>query len=461
MTTTEIRSVWTAECRRVTVGIAALLSLVAFEAFAVVTALPSALSDLHAIRLYGLAFGLYLAASLFASVVSGGAVDRWGPARPFIVGTVLFPLGSLLVGAAPTMGFFLAGRAVQGLGGGSVIVVLYVVVVRLYADALRPRAFAMMASAWVVPSIAGPPLTALVTQHLGWRWVFLGIPVLFLPAAGVLLPEVHSLREVPTDNGHEGTSWAPPRAGLMRVAAGAAAGGTLTQYAAQSRSLPTAAVCGAAAVVLLVLALPRLLPHGTLRARPGAPVFVLLRGLFAGAFFGTEVLLPLMVASRRGAGPALGGLILAAGSVGWAAGSWLPGRGRSDRSPRARLVGSCLLMAAGILIVMAGLSDPVPAAVAGLGWLVAGTGMGAGLSTVNRCALESSAPSQQGETSSSLQVSDSLASTVTTGVCAAIATTGPASGSTPTRFLAALSLTACLAALAALVAMIRIRTATR
>lgn len=76
------------------------------------------------------------------------------------------------------MWVFVLGRAVQGFGGGLVIVALYVVVSRAYEEQLRPAIMAAFAASWVVPSIVGPLAAGTVTEHLGWRWVFLGIPAL-------------------------------------------------------------------------------------------------------------------------------------------------------------------------------------------------------------------------------------------------------------------------------------------
>ncbi len=432
--------------RRPTIGIVIVLSLIAFEAFAVMTALPTALTELRGVRYYGLTFGLYLSASLFASVMSGGIADRWGPPPPFLAGAVLFASGSVAVGTAHSALAFLAGRALQGLGAGLIVVVLYVLVVRRYPEDVRPKVFAVMASAWVIPSVAGPPLAAFVTQQVGWRWVFLAIPPLLIAAVMALAPELRTARLTNAHGDH------PRKFGMLSVyAAGTAAGATLLQYAVQSGSRLITAAGTISALVLLAASVPPLLPAGTLRARTGTPAFVLLRGLMAGAFFGTEVLFPLLVASRPGGNATLGGLLLAAGSVGWASGSWLQGRLARRQPARPLLVTSCLLMTVGILVTMTAIHSQTPLAIAGVGWCVAGIGMGAGLATVNRYALESSTETQQGTTSSALQVSDALASIVTTGVGAAIVTNSTTSSS-PGRFAVVLAATASIALVAAAVA---------
>jgi len=439
--------------RRATFGIVAVVSLVAFEAFAIITALPAALADLHAMSAYGPAFGVYLTASLFASVICGAVVDRRGPLEPFVGGAVAFAAGSLLVGLAPTAVALLTGRAAQGLGAGLLVVVLYVVAARRFPTAARPAVFSAMASAWVVPSIAGPPIAALVTVHAGWRWIFAAVPFALAPVIVVLLQDVRSCGSTPSDE-HDQVR-VPRIAGL---AAGTAAGGALLQYALTARS-PTAVFgSGAVAVGLLAATLPRLMPPGTLRARPGLPALVLLRGVLAGAFFGTEILLPLMLVSERGASAIVAGLILASGSVGWAIGSWLQAKSAQPAYgwPAWTLpVAGCLLLAAGILTAAAGLGARLPPAAIVTGWLLAGVGMGAGMTAVNRFALEATPPARHGGTSSALQVSDGLASTLTTGLCAALVTSWTATSAV--RFHTAFLMMAALAIAGTVVAGTRVR----
>ena len=76
------------------------------------------------------------------------------------------------------MEVLVAGRVLQGLGGGALTVWLYVVVGLVFPAALQPAVFASFAAAWVLPSLFGPALAAFVAQSVGWRWVFLGVVAL-------------------------------------------------------------------------------------------------------------------------------------------------------------------------------------------------------------------------------------------------------------------------------------------
>ena len=176
------------EYRALTLGVVSVVLLVAFEATAVGTAMPVAARDLHGLGLYAFGFSGYFTTSLLAMVVSGQWCDRRGPLAPLTAGIALFAAGLVVSGTAHTMGVFVLGRAVQGCGGGLVIVALYVVVGLAYPERLRPAVMASFSASWVVPSIVGPLVSGTVTEHLGWRWVFLAIPVLVALPLAVMLP---------------------------------------------------------------------------------------------------------------------------------------------------------------------------------------------------------------------------------------------------------------------------------
>ncbi|MGW7508494.1 MFS transporter [Streptomyces massasporeus] len=176
--------------RALSVGIVSVVLLIAFEATAVGTAMPVAARELDGVSLYAFAFSGYFTTSLFGMVLSGQWSDRRGPLGPLTTGIASFGAGLLLSGTAGTMWVFILGRAVQGLGGGLVIVALYVVVGRAYPERLRPAIMAAFAASWVLPSIVGPLAAGTVTEQLGWRWVFVGIPVLVVFPLALALPQI-------------------------------------------------------------------------------------------------------------------------------------------------------------------------------------------------------------------------------------------------------------------------------
>jgi MFS family permease len=174
--------------RALTSGLVLTITLVGFEALAVATVLPVVEDDLGDLSLYGWVFSAYLLASLVGTIVAGREADRRGPALPFAAGCGLFAIGLVAGGLAPTMPLLVVARVVQGLGAGTVPAVAYAVIGRRYPPAVRPRMFAVLSTAWVLPALAGPALAGLVADAFGWRWVFLGLVPLVAVSAAMAIP---------------------------------------------------------------------------------------------------------------------------------------------------------------------------------------------------------------------------------------------------------------------------------
>ncbi|SEC37884.1 Major Facilitator Superfamily protein [Streptomyces sp. 2224.1] len=399
--------------RALTFGIISVVSVVAFEAIAVNTAMPVAARALDGIGLYAFAFSAYFTASLFAMALAGEWSDRRGPLAPLFAGIAAFGAGLLVAGGAQSMGMFVAGRGVQGIGGGMVVVSLYVVVGRAYPDRLRPSIMAAFSAAWVVPVIVGPLVAGTVTEQLGWRWVFLAIPVLILLPLAVMLPALRKLPRTPPGPGGGARQVLGNRRCLLALAA--AVGACLLQYAGQHPAW-FAAAPAAAGLALLVPGIVRLLPRGTFRAGRGLPSVVLMRGLAAGALVGSESFIPLMLVTQRGLSPTLAGLSLTGGGLTWALGSYVQSRPRLEPY-RERLMGlGMVLLAAAIVTVPLALLDSVPVAIVAVAWTVGGFGMGLNISSGGVLLLKLSRPEEAGSNSASLQMSDALGNVTFVGV---------------------------------------------
>src|SRR3954470_20187064 len=111
--------------RALTSGLVLTITLVGFEALAVATVLPVVERDLGDLWLYGWVFSAYLLAALVGTVVAGREADLRGPAPPFAAGCLLFAVGLVAGGLAPTMPLLVLARVVQGLGAGVVPAVAY------------------------------------------------------------------------------------------------------------------------------------------------------------------------------------------------------------------------------------------------------------------------------------------------------------------------------------------------
>ncbi|MBB3085888.1 MFS transporter [Geodermatophilus sabuli] len=380
-----------------TSGLLLLVTLVAFEAMAVGTAMPTVVAELDGLAWYGWPFSAYLVASVIGMVVGGDLGDRRGPRSALGAGVAVFGAGLLAAGLAGSMALLVAARAVQGLGGGLIAVSLYVVAGQAYGASLRPRLFGAISAAWVLPALVGPVLAGLVTTHASWRWVFLGLLPLVTVSVLLVLPALRDLA-APTSSGAPGGRARPAWAALAGIGIGA------LQVAGQRLDLAAPALA-AGGLVALALGLRRLLPAGVVRARAGLPAVVGARGLLAGAFFGMDVLLPLALTQLHGFSPTAAGLPLTAGAVGWATASQL--QGRHPAVSRARL------LRVGFVLLAVGVGASALVAVPGVGgwpayatWAVAGLGMGLGMPSVGVLLLAQSPEHRRGADSAAFQIAD-------------------------------------------------------
>jgi MFS family permease len=269
---------------------------------------------------------------------------------------------------------------------------------RLYPESLRPKVFASFSAGWVVPALIGPAVSGAIVEHVGWRWVFLGVPLLAIPAAAGLRGALRSLGKP--------SGVASDAPGRMMNAVGASLGVCLLFVAGQERGWFAAALF-APAIVLLYACGRRLLPPGTLRGARGLPAVVALRGVAASAFFGTEAFLPLAFSSEHGLSPMWAGIAISVGAIGWFSGSWYQGH-YAKISRQALLNRGTILMVVGVLVASLSTFAWMPVIASVAGWLLTGLGMGMLYGTVAVLALSMSAEHEQGANSSALQLCESL-----------------------------------------------------
>ena len=406
---------WAPERRLLTAGLLGLVTAAAFEGMAVPTVLPALVDELGGLDLYGWAFSAFWLTTIIGITLAGSDVDRRGPGRALAVGTLLFAAGLLVSGLAPGMPLVIAGRAIQGFGSGALGSVVYAAIARAYDPSARPRMIALVSSAWVVPGLVGPALAGLVTDAVGWRWVFLGIVPAVLLMGAAVYPQLARLG--PVEQVVE-----PARDDRRRAldAVQLAVGSTMV-LGALSADWPVPGIpLLVAGLWLAAAALRHLLPPGSLRLAPGRPSVMVAAFAATFAFFGTEAFVPLTVVELRGGSVTLGGVALSAAAVAWAAGSWLQDRAAASGTRRALVVIGAALIAAGIGITSLVLLPATPVLIASAGWAVAGLGMGLAYSMLALLALETSPPGQEGTGSAALQLMFTLGTAFGAGVGGAV-----------------------------------------
>jgi len=398
-----------------TLGMVAIIGIAAFESLAVTTVMPIIARELDGEQLYSLAFAAPLATGVVGMVVAGTWADRSGPRVVVVASVLAFGAGLAVVGTAPDMVVLLLGRLVQGLGSGAVIVGLYVMVSRLYPPALHPSIFAGFAAAWVVPGLVGPVVAGTVSETIGWHWVFLGALVLAVPAFLMILPSLRRVGPPTVAPGEARVAWS-----VGRIAwSGGAALAVLALNLLSEFPLWLAAVVVVVAVAVLGVALRPLLPRGTLRAAPGVPTLVLLRGLVGAAFLGSDVYLPYMLSSEYGFSASASGITLTLGAVAWAGASWAQGRLGARVTQLVGIRVGVVLVVLGVLSALASPLLHLAPAVVIVGWSLAGAGMGFMYPRFSVLVLRGSGDDEKGFNSSALTISDSSGSAVALAVTGA------------------------------------------
>lgn len=155
------------------------------------TAMPQVIADLNGMAHYAWVATAYLLASTASMPIWGKLSDAYGRKLFFIVGMVIFIVGSALCGQAHSMTELILFRGLQGLGGGAMMPINQAIIGDLFPPAERGKWIGLLMSVFGLATIVGPTLGGWITDNLGWRWVFyvnlpIGIPALIL--AAVALP---------------------------------------------------------------------------------------------------------------------------------------------------------------------------------------------------------------------------------------------------------------------------------
>ncbi|WP_083230109.1 MFS transporter [Curtobacterium sp. UCD-KPL2560] len=399
--------------RWVTIGMFLLVLLDAFVALAVSTIMPIISAELDGAGLYAFAFAGPVAVSVVGMVLAGIWSDRGNPLSALIVSVVVFAAGLTVVALAPSMVVFVSGRLVHGLAGGAITVALYVIVARIYPQALHAKVFAAFATAWVIPSLVGPVIAGVLTETVGWRWVFFGVVALVLLAMPLVVAASRVVQG-PDERASIGRSEVV-RLGLAMLTASSALVITL---AAESRG-PTQWLVPSLAAVVAMIALRPLLPAGTLRARRGLPSVVLKRALVAATFFAAEVYVPLLLVSHYGTSAALAGVALTAAALSWSAASWVQGRFPTIGHVLAARIGTASLGTAVACLFVTALTSATPIVVV-VGWAFAGAGIGLIYPRLGVLTLGYSSKTNQGFNSSALTIAEATASSIVLAVMAIV-----------------------------------------
>lgn len=434
-------SLWSPARRPLTLGLVLTITLVASEALAVATAMPVVARELRGLELYGWVFSAFFLGSLIGISVVGGLIDERGIVVPFVGGLLLFGVGLLISGLAQSMETIVVGRFIQGLGGGAVPPVAYVAIGRSLPDRLRPRMFATLSAAWVLPGVVGPAIAGFVAETWHWRLVFLGLLPLIAVAGSIAFG---AMRAIPDQRGR-GDGTVPNAAATDAAEAAARAerrrrypwavavsiGAALLTTGLLSANLPLLVGLGVAGIAVTLVAFHRLAPAGTLRLAPGYPAAVLLRGFLTFAFFSIDAYVALLLVEVRGWSAAAAGLALTGATVSWSAGAWIQARTVARVGAEGYVRIGFPVVALGLAGISLALIPEVPAWIAVPTFAISGLGMGLAYSQFAIIVLRDAPRDSQGAVTAAVALSDALGTALGTGIAGAIVAASVRLGSGP------------------------------
>jgi len=343
------------------------------------TATPSIAANLGGLRDTTWVSVAYLIAMTATVPLYGRIGDRCGRRDTLLAALGIFCLGSLACGLAPTLGWLIASRVLQGLGGGGLMVMSQSLIGELVPPRERARFQAYFATTFTLANVGGPVIGGLVVHHASWRWLFLGnLPVCAIAFWRLMrLPRGHGDRAVLMTD-------LTGAFGFVVAVTVSLVWASFVDYRFAASSAISLAMAGGGLALWVAL-----IVRESRHAHPFLPIeLIRLRSMrylclmlvsFAACLFAVIFFLPVLMQLGQGADARRAGVLLLPMTLGILAGSTLTGRvvawtGRPTLMPIAGLSLSCLSL------ILLALTAPGGASIAALG-AVCGFGFGSVMPT--------------------------------------------------------------------------------
>jgi len=279
------------------------------------TLLPSVVAELGGANLMSWPTTAFVASSIIAASSTSLVSGRFGNRRAFSGGAVIYAAGAVLCACARSIGFVIAGRFVQGLGGGLLSALAYVLVRNAFPEPLWPKVFGLLAGVWSVTVLTGPLIGGVFASYGHWRGAFVMVAGIgCLLAAGALFT-------LPADRWSEEAVSRTFPAGRVALICGAIA---LLSAASIATGLALKAMLITATVVAFVVmmrtdrrAAAPLLPSDafSLWSGTGAGLWMVL--LMSVGYSPLAIYAPLFLQRMHGVSPLGAGYMVALASLAW------------------------------------------------------------------------------------------------------------------------------------------------
>jgi len=159
---------------------AALLALFlgALDALVMTAAMPTIIAELGGLHLYAWTYTTYFLARAVALPIFGKLSDMYSTRMLFLFSIGLFLVASIAAGFSQSMGFLVVTRIFQGIGGGGIFALVYVVLSDVSTPEHRAKTISFASAVWGIASLVGPTLGGFIVTWFSWRWIFfINIPL--------------------------------------------------------------------------------------------------------------------------------------------------------------------------------------------------------------------------------------------------------------------------------------------
>ena len=369
--------------------------LAAVEGTVISPATPSIVGEFEAASLMSWVFAAYLLTMAITTPIFGKLSDLFGRKPIFLLGCLLFIVGSALCGFAGGMEQLIAFRALQGIGAGAVIPVTFTIVGDLYKMEERGRVQGMISSVWGIASLVGPLLGGYLVDTFSWRWIFgINVPFGLLAVAFIMvfLREERSRKKAKIDWAGAATFTIGMTALLLALTSGG-------ESASWGSPLIVSLLAGSLVMLIAFVwiesrAAEPMVPLKLFRIRD--ITFSSIAAIFVSTLLiGLTTYVPLWVQGVQQGSAVLSGMLLAPMSFSWIAGSFVGGKMIAKNGARGAAVIGLAALVAGILGVTFMSSDS-PVYVLPLLMLVLGIGFGMSLTVFTIVAQSSVGYSMRG-----------------------------------------------------------------
>ncbi|MGL4590008.1 MAG: MDR family MFS transporter [Mycoplasmatales bacterium] len=336
----------------VTVALFVATFMSAVEGTIVATAMPTIVGTLQGIELMNWVFSIYLLTNAMMTPIYGKLTDRFGRKPVFMVGILIFIVGSSLCGFATSMPQLILFRAIQGIGAGSIFPISMIIIADIYPFEKRAKVLGLIGAAWGIAGIVGPLLGGFIVDFMSWHWIFfVNVPIGILTVLIISYYLIENVEHNPVPIDYAGS--ATLMVTILTLLYSFQIFGETGEISILSGSL-------------LAIAIISLITFYNIEKRAVDPIIPLeilknqsfvipaiVATLVSGFLIGVEIYIPMWIQGVQGYNATMGGFALTPMSLTWIAGSFLAGSLMKKYSSKLITgMGVAVLIVGGTLLVL-------------------------------------------------------------------------------------------------------------